>query len=243
MLRPLPIPGLFVTGTDTHIGKTVVAAAIARWFYRQGNIVAVLKPAASGCEHRREGLVSDDAELLAAASETRHPLDLICPNRFAEPLAPAVAARRANVPMDWPAVQRSIDIMAVGADVMIVEGAGGLLVPMDERTLVRDVIVALRIPAVVVARASLGTINHTLLTIESLRSAGVEVAGVVINRYPPDVAGIAEETSPGEISRIGKVPVLCLVPDEPFTPPHLPAGVMSAIGQVDWAKLAGKRVP
>ncbi len=238
VLHPLSIPGLFITATDTGVGKTLVAEAIARWFFKRGQTVAVLKPAASGCPHRREGLVSEDAELLAAASETHHPLDLICPNCFAEPLAPGVAARRAGKPMDWPAVQRSIDLMSPGADVMIVEGAGGVLVPFDDRTLVRDVIHALNIPAVVVARASLGTVNHTLLTVESLSAAGITVAGVVINRYPTDLVGIAEETSHREIERIGKVPVLCLVPDERIDPPHVPPGVMSAIGQVDWVALA-----
>lgn len=237
MIRPLPIPGLFVTATDTGVGKTLVAAAIARWFYARGRAVTVLKPAASGCVHRREGLVSEDAELLAAASETHHPLDLICPNRYAEPLAPGVAAKRAKQPMDWEAVQRSIDLMTPGADVMIVEGAGGVLVPFDDKTLVRDVIQQMKVPAVVVARPGLGTINHTLLTVESLRSVGIKVAGVVINRYPADLTGAAEETSHREIERIGRVPVLCLVPDDKINPPHLPASVMSAIGQVDWETL------
>lgn len=234
LTRRASLPGLFIAGTDTDVGKTVIAAAIARWFAVRKKTVAVLKPVASGCVRRREGLVSEDAELLAAASDTRHPLDLICPNRYVEPLAPHVAALREKRPMDWDAVQRSIDIMSRGADVMIVEGAGGVMVPLDEHTLVRDVIVALGYSVIVVARPGLGTINHTLLTIESLRNAGAHVGGVVINRYPTDTPGVAEETNPAQIQRIGQTPVLCLTPDEPFTPPHLPPGITNAIAQVDW---------
>src|SRR5687768_15526276 len=87
MLRPVPIPGLFVTGTDTGVGKTVVAGAIAHWLRNQGRRVAVLKPVGTGCVRRREGLVSEDAEFLAVCADARHPLDLICPQRYAEPLA------------------------------------------------------------------------------------------------------------------------------------------------------------
>src|SRR5512132_1791063 len=132
-LRPPPIPGLFVTGTDTGVGKTLVAGAIANWFHGRGARVAVLKPAATGCVRRREGLVSEDAEFLAHCADARHPLDLICPQRYAEPLAPAVAAERAGQPVDWSAIQRSIDLMSRDSEVMIVEGVGGLMVPIDER--------------------------------------------------------------------------------------------------------------
>ena len=96
-LRPLRIPGLFITGTDTDVGKTVVAGAIAAWFRKQGSRVAVLKPIATGCERRREGLVSTDAEFLAHCADSPHPLDVVCPQRFAEPLAPSVAAERARI--------------------------------------------------------------------------------------------------------------------------------------------------
>jgi dethiobiotin synthetase len=234
MLQPLSIPGLFVTGTDTDVGKTVIAGAIAHWFATRHRQVAVCKVAATGCDHRREGLVSTDAEFLAVCAGTRHPLDLIAPQRYAEPLAPAIAAERAKRPLDWFMINNSLRLMSRGADVIIVEGVGGIMVPMDETHTVLDVAVALKAPAVVVARPDLGTINHTLLTVEALRGAGVTVAGVVINRYPTDLVGVAEETNPKAIERWGKVPVLCLVPDEYVTPGALPAGVVAAIDQVDW---------
>lgn len=235
---PLPIPpidrpGVFVTGTDTDVGKTVIAAAIAAALRDDSRRVAVLKPVATGCVYGREGLISEDAELLAAASDTDQPLDLICPNRYAEPLAPSVAARRAGVSVDYEAIARSVRLVG-DVDSWVVEGAGGVMTPLDETHTVRDLAAALRLPAVIVATPKLGAINHTLLSIEALRAVGVVVIGVVLNRYPTDTPGVAEETCAGEIERLGRVPVLAVVPFEPFTPPTLPAGVRSAIDAVDW---------
>lgn len=243
MLQPIPIPGLLITGTDTGIGKTVIAGAIARWFHLQGNRVAVLKPCGSGCVHRREGLVNEDAEFLAHCADARHPLDLICPQRYLEPLAPAVAAERAKEPLDWEAINRSITLMSRDSDVMIVEGVGGILVPMDEKHTFLDVADWMKLPAVVVARPALGTINHTLLTLAALRSRGVNIAGVVINRYPTDTPSAAEETNPRAIEKWGKVPVLCVVPESPMatklSAPPIPDAIAEAIGRVDWMRFAG----
>ncbi len=237
MLRPISIPGLFITGTDTGVGKTLIAAAIARWFRQAGNRVAVCKIAATGCERRREGLVSEDAEYLAYWADASFALDVICPQRWAEPLAPAVAAERSGDPLDWSLLQSSLHTMQAGSDVMIVEGVGGLMVPMDPKHTVLDVAKWLGLATVVVARPGLGTINHTLLTVNALRGAGVKVAGVVINRYPSDSPETAEETNPRAIEKWGKVPVLCLSPEEAFEPPNMPGGVWAAIESVDWAQL------
>jgi dethiobiotin synthetase len=238
MLPASPIPGLLITGTDTEVGKTVVAGAIAHWFHRRRSRVAVLKPCATGCVRRREGLVSEDAEFLAVCSDTPHPLDLICPQRFAEPLAPAIAAERAGRPLEWDAIRRSIDLMCPGSDFLIVEGVGGLRVPMDPKHTFLDVARWLKLPAVVVARPGLGTINHTLLTVDALRAAGVSVAGVVINRYPAENASIAEESNLRAIQKWGRVPVLCAVPNETVQDVRLPPGIVSAIETVDWEAVA-----
>jgi dethiobiotin synthetase len=216
------LPGLFVTGTDTGVGKTVICGAIANWFSRRGYAVGALKPLATGCVRRREGL------------------DLICPVRLVEPLAPAVAAERAGEPIDWEAVGRSIALMSREAEVMVVEGVGGVMVPLDAQHTVLDLAEVLGWPAVVVARAALGTINHTLLTVHALRSRGIPVAGVVINQYPPDRTSVAEETSPRAIERWGRVPVLCIVPQETgVLRPQLTPDIHAAVDPVDWAALAG----
>jgi dethiobiotin synthetase len=242
-LSPLQIPGLFVTGTDTGVGKTVIAGAIANWFARRRKRVAVCKIAATGCVHRREGLVSEDAEFLAMCADSKHPLDLIAPQRWAEPLAPAIAAQRANQPIDWFVIDNSIRLMSRDSDVMIVEGVGGIMVPLDEKHTVLDVAGALKVPVIVVARAGLGTINHTLLTVNALRSSSLQVAGVVINRYHAESPDAAEETNPRAIQKWGKVPVLCVVPEEPLNtsePGKIPAGIAGAIDTVDWSQLLGR---
>src|ERR1700691_4533731 len=112
MLARLPIPGLFITGTDTAVGKTLVAGGITNYFASRGRRVAVCKPIATGCVRRREGLVSEDAEFLAHHADARFGLDTICPQRFAEPLAPAIAAERAGETIDWPAIDRAIQTMS-----------------------------------------------------------------------------------------------------------------------------------
>ncbi len=238
MLQPIAAPGLFITGTDTSVGKTLIAAAIAAALSATLR-VGVCKPVATGCHERREGLVSEDAELLAHHARSPFPLDVICPQRFYHPLAPSVAARYEKSQLDWAAIERSLQVISRQSDFMLVEGIGGIMVPMDAHHSVVDMAAWLGLPAVIVARPNLGTINHTLLTVAALRQAGVKVAGIVINRYPVDTPGLAEETSPEEIARVGKAPILCLAPDEPFTPPALPAGVREAIARVDWIKLAG----
>jgi dethiobiotin synthetase len=241
MLHPISIPGLFITATDTEVGKTVVAGAIANWFRKRRFRVGVFKPVATGCRHDREGLVSEDAEFLAHCADAEAPLDIICPQRFAEPLAPAVAAERAGRPLDWDAIDRALHEITGQSDVVIVEGVGGVMVPMDGKYLVRDVIQWLGLPAVVVARPGLGTINHTLLTLAALREAKIPIAGIVINRYPADNAGIAEETNLRMIEKWAKAPLLTVVPDEAIKPPILPGGIVAAMERVDWMELARKR--
>src|SRR3984957_17676042 len=135
MLAPIPIPGLFITGTDTEVGKTVVAAAIADWFRRRRFRVGVCKPAATGCKRVREGLVSEDAEFLATCADAAAPLDIICPQRFPEILAPAVTADRARKTMEWKALDHAVLEISYQSDVMIVEGVGGVMVPMDGKFL------------------------------------------------------------------------------------------------------------
>ena len=238
MLNPPKIPGLFITATDTGVGKTAITSAIAAALRAGGHRVGVLKPVATGCIHTREGLVSEDAELLAHHADSPHPLDVICPERYAEPLAPAVAAQRAKQRVDWSAVQRSLDTIARASDILLVEGVGGLLVPLDERHTVLDLIRWLGFPAVIVARPGLGTINHTLLTASVLRNANLPVAGVVINRYPPDQTPTPEETNPRAIERWGKLSILAIVPEsKQDIDQFIPQDILSPIARVDWMSL------
>jgi dethiobiotin synthetase len=236
VLVPIPIPGLIITATDTGVGKTVIAGAIAHYFARQGRRVAVCKPCATGCVHRREGLVSEDAEFLAHCANTPHPLDLVCPQRYAEPLAPAVAAERARQPLEWDSINAAIQTMCKDAEVIIIEGIGGLMTPMDRKHTFLDVAQWLDLPAVVVARPGLGTLNHTLLTWNALQARKLDPVGVVINRFPPETPPLAEETNPRAIEKYGKIPVLCIVPDSPLPIGRtIPPDIFAAVAAVDWA--------
>ena len=183
-------PGLFITATDTGVGKTVATCAIA-WQLRQQGLsrVGVCKPMASGCRRDREGLVSEDAEAIAHFADCRQPLNIINPIRYARPLAPAVAADQAQEPPDFDALTRSLELLDATQECVLIEGVGGLLVPLHPKKpqwTVLDLIALLGYPVVVVCRAGLGTLNHTAMTVRLLREAGCTVAGLIINGYVPD---------------------------------------------------------
>ena len=216
--------GLFITATDTEVGKTVVTAALATVLREKGRDVGVMKPVASGCVRRREGLVSEDAEFLSKAAEAPEPLEEISPLRLEEPLAPTVAAARAGIELDlepmWQAWRRLRD----AHQVMLVEGIGGLLCPVTPDASVADLAKAFGLPLLVVARSGLGAINHTALTVEAAWARGLKVSGIVVNRYHHDSPDLAEMTNPDEIQRVTGVPVLGLIPEDATT--NLKTGVV-----------------
>lgn len=212
--------GWFVTGTDTGVGKTIVAGALARLLREAGRRVGVFKPVATGCRRELDlGLVSGDAEFLAHCADSPDNLATINPVRYSEELAPMVAADRSKRPIDFEAMRDSHRRIASHSDVMIIEGVGGLLVPIDAKTTAADLAREFDLPLIVVARAGLGTINHTLLTLEAARARGLRVDAVVLNHYESMLPTLAEETNPEVVSRLGKVPLPIIVPfDEKVDP-------------------------
>jgi dethiobiotin synthetase len=173
----------FITGTDTGVGKTTVAVALLEEAARQNLSTAAMKPAESGCPTGPDGqLVPEDARKLQAACTQQLDLDLVCPYRFAEPVAPGVAAERTGQGLD-PAVilDRWRTLQSSCPDLLVAEGAGGLLVPMGSGRMVADLARALGAPLLIVARESLGTINHTLLTIEAAEARGLAIDAVILN--------------------------------------------------------------
>ena len=197
--------GLFVTGTGTEVGKSVVAAVIANEAARAGKRVGVFKPAVSGLE---EGGESDHA-LLRRASRSGQSDDEIAPWRFDPPLSPHLAAELAGVTIDAGALPGLARRAGEGTDLLVCEGVGGLLVPLTPGYLVRDLAADLGLPVVVVADPALGTINHTLLTLEAARAVGLEVRAVVLSRWPAD-PGDLERSNSETIARLGDVEVLVL---------------------------------
>ena len=199
--------GLFVTGTDTGVGKTEVSCALGAGARAGGLDLGAMKPAESGVG---PGEPSDSERLRAAAGGGDDPA-LVCPYRFAAPLAPAVAARLAGVEVRLEVVLEAARALSARHAALLVEGAGGLLVPLTARESYADLAVALGLPVLVVARAGLGTVNHVALTVEALRARRLEVAGVILNR----VTAVEDPSVPhnaGEILRLTGAPVLASLP-------------------------------
>jgi dethiobiotin synthetase len=221
--------GVFVTGTGTEVGKTVVAAAIANTARRSGDRIAVFKPAVSGLvdyplvpETWASAPRLPDHALLRLAAGSAQGDDEVAPYRYGPPVSPHLAAELAGEPID-PDLLRGAALAATqDADLLVCEGVGGFLVPLTPAYLVRDLACDLRLPVVIVAQAALGTINHTLLTIEAVRTAGLEVASVVLNRWPDDTSAM-ERSNLETIERLGRVRVETLPPLDLSSPGSWPA--------------------
>lgn len=219
-------PLLFVAGTDTAVGKTTVAAALCRLLRTQGRSVGVFKPVETGCEDLARPV---DALALAKAADCRAPLDTICPYRFAEPLAPAVAAERAGHAIDLDLLDACLTELRSGHDNVIIEGAGGLLVPFAGDLLTLDWVAERGLDVLLVGRLGLGTLNHTLLSARSLRDRGVRLLATVLSATQADDS-VAARTNAAMLERYPEVRLAGVLPhgvgDEPVV---LPAGLLDRL--------------
>lgn len=214
--------GVFVTGTGTEVGKTVVAAAIARSRVTAGQRVAVFKPAVTGLQEPGE----TDHELLRRAAANEQSDESIAPYRYGPPASPHLAAELAGERIDPKRLLAGARQAESEANYLVCEGVGGLLVPLAPDYLVRDFARDLGLPLVVAAPPGLGTINHTLLTLEAARSAGLEVALVVLTPWPADPDQI-ESSNRETLEDLGKAPVAALPKldlTDPETWPSLEVG-------------------
>lgn len=209
------IKGIFVTGTDTDVGKTVIAAGLAGLFKQKGLKVAVMKPIQTGAIKRTGKLISLDIELMIKTSGINEDINLLNPYCLEPPVAPLVASQITGVKIDIKKILTAYAKLKSRYEIVIVEGAGGLLVPILSNYLMIDLIKDLDLPILIVAKPSLGTINHTLLTIRESQAQGIHVLGVVINGLKEDEAGICERTNPQLIENLSKVPVLGIIPYDP----------------------------
>ena len=232
------VPGIFVTGTDSGVGKTVIAGGLAASLALMGVDVGVMKPIATGGEELaatpivvdgdgandvipnpvvgaggvNRQLVSEDAVFLKHAAQVRDSLELINPICLDEPLAPSVASQLEGLPIDLERVDAAFNQLRQNHEFMVVEGVGGLAVPIRDDILVAHLAARFELPLIVVARPTLGTINHTLLTVAFAKSFNLEIHGIVLNGLRQDMAGLAENTNPAEISRLTHLPILGVVP-------------------------------
>ena len=223
--------GLFVTGTDTGVGKTFVTCGIASVLRTRGHCVGVMKPVETGCGGGLARRPADALALREAAGSTL-PLDRICPYQLDAPLAPDVAARLERTRIDPAVIAEAFRAIDNDHDVTLVEGAGGLLVPIVERYTMADLAHGLELPLLVVVDSKLGAINHTLLTLEAAATRGLTVQGYVLNHAA--AADEAAATNASVLQRCTDVPCLGVVRWAPSAERDPEIAVEPAI---DWEQL------
>jgi len=209
--------GIFVTATDTGVGKTIVSAAIICALKRSGVMAGAMKPMETGCAVENGIMVPADGSFLRAAAGMSDSIDLVTPIRYKLPLAPYNAAIKEGGSFKLESVFKAYKQLSGRYDFMVVEGVGGVFVPLTRTAsgdiyFVTDLIKDLRIPAVVVTRLLLGTINHTLLTISRLHDEGIEVKGVIVSNSAPPQGSVAEETNIEALKELCPVPVIGVLP-------------------------------
>ena len=192
------------------MGKTIVAASLVASLRHSGFDIGVMKPIETGFSLR-----SSDAVFLKKIAAVKDSLDSICPYRLKHPLSPFTAAKMENVSIGFERIARAYGELLQNHQALLVEGAGGLLVPITREKMMADLALYLKLPVLIVSRTGLGTINHTLLSVEAARKRGVEVAGVIFNHLGPR-RGLAEKTNPSVIRHFLDVPILGEIPYAPF---------------------------
>ena len=204
--------GVFVVGTDTGVGKTIVAAGLAFALREKGMKVGVMKPVATGCVGYNNRLISHDAVYLFEAAQNEY-APLTSPFRFRNPVAPSVAEIYEQAKVDVKRIIQSYKQLAKIYDFVIVEGIGGLMVPLHKKYYVANLIRDLKLPIIIVSQAGLGAINHTLLTIDSAVIRGLAIKGVIFNRAPVVNFSLSELTNPKVIHELTGLPILGSLPE------------------------------
>jgi len=233
--------GLFITGSDTGVGKTLVAGAIAKILTDKGITVGPFKPIATGCKHDWEGIISEDTEFLTACANSNLPLSTITPVGYATPAAPIVSAEQEKRAIDFDAIISAYNEILQNSDFLLVEGIGGIRVPLTTEIDLLDLAAEFKLPVIIVARPTLGTINHTLMTIDCLRAAELKIAGVIINGFDATEATVAQESAEQIIPRCSGVDILAVVPyDETADIGNQSLGelIIPSMLHCDWEKLA-----
>lgn len=209
MLNKPPI-GLFVTGTDTEVGKTYVASLIVQQLTEAGLKVGVYKPVASDCVSDGRQLISEDAVALWEAAGRPLSLEAVCPQRFQAPLAPHLSARNAGRELDTQLLRKGLEVWTDECDIVVVEGAGGLMSPISDDEFIADLALEFGYPAVVVAPNVIGAINQTLQTLITAACfrEGIPVAGVVLNDVRMFDGDISMDSNRDEIERRSQAPML-----------------------------------
>jgi dethiobiotin synthetase len=234
-------PGLFITGTDTGVGKTLIGGAIAGILTETGKNVGVFKPIATGCHRSWDGLTSYDTDFLADCAKSELPVSMITPISYLTRAVPIVSAAYDKSVINFDKIASAYKKICQESDIVIVEGIGGVRVPLTTEFDLLDLAVEFDLPVVIVARLNQGTINHTLMTIDCVRAAKLKIAGIVINGYDGTRAEIAQDTAEQIIAQCGGVKILSVVPfDETVNikEPCLGEVIVDSLTDCDWRKLS-----
>jgi dethiobiotin synthetase len=202
--------GFFLTGTDTGCGKTEISLGLMAALQARGITTLGMKPVASGCERGPDGLRNGDASRLLAQGSSMAPYGLVNPYAFEPPIAPHIAAGEAGVDIQLTTIKRAYQTLAHEANLVVVEGVGGWRVPLGSSLFVSDIPKALGLPVLVVVGLKLGCINHTLLTVESIRATGAVLAGWVANEIDPGM--LARDANLATLAALIEAPCLGVVP-------------------------------
>lgn len=211
--------GIFITGTDTGVGKTLVAAALALHLKKRGRSVGVMKPIETGISPARDA--QSDAARLRSIVDSEEPLGAIRPYSFAQPVAPLAAAQAERQTINPDTIKKVYRLLSTRYDYMVVEGIGGIRVPITPKVSVTELIKSLRLPVVVVGRSGLGGINHALLTIDVLQRSRIPILALVLNRTESARSALArlqERTTLEFLRKQAGVPILGPLPYEPGMP-------------------------
>lgn len=204
--------GFFVTGTDTGVGKTVIAAALIKAVGLLGLKACGMKPIETGCIRKGDAMVPSDGMFLKGIARMDEAVSHITPCCFEHELAPMVSAEIEGSPVNLDKIRKAFDELTKAYQSIVVEGIGGLLVPINKNYFVLDLARELGLPLIVVSRPGLGTINHTLLTINYALKEGLNVAGIIINYTYSSEGSMAEETNPRVIKQLSPVPLIGIFP-------------------------------
>ncbi len=232
--------GLFITGTGTAVGKTIFTAALALHLRKSGVDVGVMKPLESGVED--VATAGKDGELLRWASATTDSLESTCPYRFEHAAAPGTAARIEKQPVHYTDLVLSAKKVIEQHQFTLIEGAGGLMVPIAGGFLISDLAKDIGLPMLVVADAQLGTINHSLLTLLAARYLEIEVVGYILNRMPT-APSVAEQAAPHDLASLTMEELLAVIPEVEGDPQEMIEQVSSILPTLPSWPLLEKYLP
>jgi adenosylmethionine-8-amino-7-oxononanoate aminotransferase len=234
------LPSLMIIGTDTGVGKTIVTALLVKKYNNEGIKTVPFKPVASGSVKNDSSYFWPDILFLSKSTDSSQ--DEIYLYKFHKPLCPHLASKDENVNVELSLIRQKYDLLKQKNDTVIVEAVGGAMVPLNEKkeTLL-DLASILNLPVIIVTRPGLGTLNHTLLTVNACKDAGIEIAGIVVNRFP-EVADEATRTNPAELEKLTGLPVIAIIPETDVSVEDLNCqGLNALLKRLDLSKLVIKK--